>query len=60
MARVSTYLNFPDTTEDPLKLNIGKLAVSLLVPFIAGGIGSFATMSEISGWYTTLAKDSAY
>lgn len=36
--------------------DFGKLVVSLLLPFIAGGIGSYFTFSEITSWYSTLEK----
>ena len=34
----------------------GKLAVSLLLSFAAGAIGSLATFSNITTWYAKLAK----
>lgn len=33
-----------------------KLIVSIVAVFIAAGIGNFFTISEITTWYTTLAK----
>ncbi len=36
----------------------GKLIVSLVVPQIAGLIGSLSTISEIGGWYAGLEKPS--
>ncbi len=33
-----------------------KLIISISLPFIAGGIGSYFTFSEISSWYSTLEK----
>lgn len=38
------------------KSDILKLIVSILIPLTAGFIGSIATMSSISTWFTTLAK----
>lgn len=38
--------------------NIGLLAACLLVPQIVGGLGSLATMPEITGWYAGLQKPS--
>ena len=38
------------------KSEILKLAVSILIPLIAGFIGSIATMSSIPTWFTALAK----
>lgn len=35
-----------------------KLVVSIIIVFIAGAIGNFATMSEITTWYAALAKPS--
>lgn len=37
-------------------ISITKLTTSLLLPFIAGAIGSLATFANIPTWYTTLAK----
>ena len=37
-------------------INLIKLTTSILLPFLAGGIGSFATASAISMWYATLNK----
>jgi translocator protein len=40
-----------------LKLNnTGKLVTSLVLPFVAGAIGSLATFSNIATWYAELAK----
>lgn len=36
--------------------NLGRFIVSLALPFIAGGIGSGATFSQITGWYANLNK----
>jgi len=33
-----------------------KLIISLIIPQLAGAIGSLFTMDSISSWYTTLAK----
>ncbi len=33
-----------------------RLAVSLILPLLAGGIGSIFTTPAISGWYSTLSK----
>ncbi|MBI2032331.1 MAG: tryptophan-rich sensory protein, partial [Candidatus Levybacteria bacterium] len=33
-----------------------KLFVSLALPFIAGGIGSYFTIPSIDSWYSTLNK----
>ncbi len=38
------------------KSEILKLIVSILIPLIAGFVGSIATMSSIPTWYITLAK----
>ena len=38
------------------KSEILKLIISLLIPLIAGFIGSVATISSIPTWYTILAK----
>ena len=38
------------------KSEILKLVVSILIPLIAGFIGSIATFSSIPTWYTTLTK----
>ena len=38
--------------------NFFKLIVSILLPFIAGGIGSFFTMPNIPTWYATLNRPS--
>jgi len=35
-----------------------KLIISLALPFIAGGIGSYFTISSIDSWYHTLEKPS--
>ena len=40
------------------KINIKKLVISLIIPFIASLIGSLFTSSEISTWYLTLTKPS--
>jgi translocator protein len=37
---------------------IPKLIVSIIIAFIAAGIGSLATSSQITTWYSTLAKPS--
>ncbi len=39
-----------------MKIDFPKLALSLIVPFIAAFIGSMATYPSIPGWYATLAK----
>ncbi|MEM3369827.1 MAG: TspO/MBR family protein [Candidatus Micrarchaeia archaeon] len=36
--------------------NYQKFIIALLVPFIAGGIGSFFTYPEIESWYSHLVK----
>ena len=33
-----------------------KLVISLVLPFIAGGIGSYFTIPSIGSWYVTLSK----
>lgn len=38
------------------KTEIPKLIISILIPLIAGFIGSIATMSSIPTWYASLAK----
>lgn len=38
------------------KIKVVPLAVSLLLPFIAGGIGSLFTFSSIKDWYQLLNK----
>ena len=38
--------------------NLPTLAGLLVLPLLAGALGSLATMSEVRGWYTTLAKPS--
>lgn len=38
--------------------SLRKLAISLLLPFLVGAIGSLFTVAEISGWYATLTKPS--
>lgn len=35
---------------------IYKLIISLLIPQLAGGLGSIFTSSSVGGWYQTLAK----
>jgi translocator protein len=35
---------------------IGRLATSIIIVFIAGAIGTVATLSQITTWYATLAK----
>lgn len=35
---------------------IGRLAASIVIVFIAGAIGTVATLSQIPTWYATLAK----
>lgn len=35
---------------------IGRLAASIIIVFIAGAIGTVATLSEITTWYAALAK----
>lgn len=40
------------------KLHKGRLAVSLLLPFLAGAVGSYFTISEIPTWYASLVKPS--
>jgi len=37
-------------------LSGGRLIVSLILPFIAGAIGSIFTFSEITSWYANLVK----
>lgn len=34
--------------------NFAKLAITLILTFIAGGVGSFATSPNIEGWYAGL------
>lgn len=36
--------------------SLPTLAGLVALPFLAGTLGSLATMSEVRGWYTTLAK----
>lgn len=38
------------------KLDIPKLLISLTGPFLAGGLGSFATAASIPTWYADLNK----
>lgn len=38
------------------KTDWGKLAISLLVPQLAGGLGALATTPKIRGWYAGLEK----
>lgn len=33
-----------------------KLVVSIVIPFVAAGVGNLATIPNISSWYTTLEK----
>lgn len=40
------------------KIQYWKLLISLLLPFLAGAIGSVFTFESLSGWYTTLIKPS--
>ncbi|HVZ67330.1 MAG TPA: TspO/MBR family protein [Patescibacteria group bacterium] len=35
-----------------------KFVISIIIPFIAGGIGSFFTYKEINSWYQALNKPS--
>ena len=42
--------------EKPTRGNLPTLAGLVALPFLAGALGSWATMSEVRGWYTTLAK----
>jgi len=44
--------------KSPLNLNLKKLFFSLLLPFLAGFVGSIFTFSGISTWYSTLKKPS--
>lgn len=37
---------------------IYKLIISLLIPQVAGGIGSIFTAGSVDGWYRTIAKPS--
>jgi len=37
---------------------IPKLIVSVLIVFLAGSVGSYATLPQITTWYVTLAKPS--
>jgi len=39
-----------------VKKNVPKLIISLIIPQLAGIIGSLFTMSSISSWYAPLAK----
>jgi len=39
-----------------MKLNYRALIISIIIPFIAAGIGSYFTSSAISTWYAILAK----
>ncbi|MBI2443584.1 MAG: tryptophan-rich sensory protein [Candidatus Levybacteria bacterium] len=41
-----------------IKLHLGKLALSLLGPFLAAAVGSFFTFSAIPTWYQALQKPS--
>lgn len=38
------------------KFNGGRLVISLVAPFVAAGIGSFYTFSQITTWYAGLVK----
>lgn len=38
------------------RVSISKLLISLGISFLAGGIGSLFTYSQISSWYSTLQK----
>ena len=38
--------------------NLPTLAGLVSLPMLAGALGSFATLGEVRGWYTTLAKPS--
>lgn len=38
--------------------NILKLIISLIIPQVAGGIGSFFTMSKVPSWYAGLVRPS--
>ena len=40
------------------KENLLKLGFSIILPFLASGIGSFFTARAIPGWYNTLVKPS--
>jgi len=44
--------------KSPLNLNLKKLFLSLLLPFLAGFVGSIFTFSSIPTWYSTLKKPS--
>jgi translocator protein len=37
-------------------LDLKKLVISIVLPFVAGGIGSYFTYPNIAGWYSTLNK----
>ncbi|HVZ58921.1 MAG TPA: TspO/MBR family protein [Patescibacteria group bacterium] len=37
-------------------MKLGRLLISLVIPFIAGAIGSFFTLEAIPTWYETLRK----
>jgi translocator protein len=39
-----------------MKINYKKLIISLILPHLAGLIGSFFTVSSIPNWYSTLEK----
>lgn len=39
-----------------MPIDVRKLSLSLLAPFAAGAIGSFATVSSIPTWYAALEK----
>ena len=39
-----------------MKINVKKLAISIVICLLVGVIGSFFTTSSIANWYTTLNK----
>lgn len=41
-----------------MKIDVKKFIISMIIPFIAGGIGSYATYPQIITWYASLVKPS--
>ena len=46
------------TNQLPIRWQITGLVVSILICFIAAGLGSMATTTQIPGWYAELTKPS--
>jgi len=44
--------------KNKIKINLKKLIISILLPFIISGIGSIFTSNSISTWYAELIKPS--